>query len=349
MNLWRVEPFDPATASDEDLAGLYAVEVALETEALPGEPVAPLEHTVAGLRHTYPFEVRKVWVVRQGGIAAFGSCSYRDLPQNRHHADVTVAVHPELRGLGFGSALIGRAVEAARRWGCTVLDFEARVGGQGEPFRRSLGAERRLIERHSRCRTAGIERDRLDGWVRRAGERAAGYSLVGWDGPCPEELLDAFVALKGVMNTAPLERFEWDDERATPEECRGREATAAARRLATWTLCARHDGSGEVVGYTELELPATWPQIAEQGDTGVWPKHRDRGLGRWLKAVNALRLLDERPEVEFIDTWNAGSNDAMLGINVAMGFEPLENCGAWQAQTAAVARALARRRHPAAS
>ncbi|HKY75356.1 MAG TPA: hypothetical protein VJS45_04400, partial [Acidimicrobiia bacterium] len=74
-----------------------------------------------------------------------------------------------------------------------------------------------------------------------------------------------------------------------------------------------------------------------------------RGLGRWLKAVNALRLLDERPDVEFIDTWNAGSNEAMLGINVAMGFAPLENWGDWQASTNEVAAALERHRHREAS
>jgi mycothiol synthase len=346
--LWPVEPLDPVTASDGDLAGLHALDVALELEALPGEPVAPLTHSVAGYRHVLPFVVRKGWVVRQAGasgeIVAGGSASYVDVPENRNHAHVWVAVHPEVRGLGLGSALLGEAVKAARRWGCTVLDLEARVGGPGESFLRSIGAERRIISRRSRCRTADLDRTLLESWVRRAGERAAGYSLVAWDERCPEDLLDAFVALKGVMNTAPLEAFEWDDERLTAEQWRAMEAREAARGLTTWLLCARHDGSGELAGYTELFLSATWPEKAGQGDTGVWPKHRDRGLGRWLKAINALRLLDERPEVVFIDTWNAGSNEAMLGINEAMGFRPLENWGGWQAGTDAVAEALRRQR-----
>jgi mycothiol synthase len=353
MSVWPIEPLNPATASDGDLAGLHALETALELEALPGEPVAPLEHTVAELRNAPPFRVREGWVVRQGGsspeIVAWGSASYADVPENRNHAHVWLAVHPEVRGLGLGSALLDRAVEAARRWGCTVLDLEARVGGPGEPFLRAIGAERRLIERQSRCRTADIDRQLLEGWVRRAGERAAGYSLVAWDGPCPDELLDAFVELKGVMNTAPLEAFEWEDERVTAEQWRAIEAAWAARGSEPWYVCARHDDSGELAGYTELVLTATWPQMAAQGDTGVWPKHRERGLGRWLKAVNALRLLDERPEVEFIDTWNAGSNEAMLGINVAMGFRPLENWGDWQVSTDAVAAALERRRRLEAS
>jgi GNAT superfamily N-acetyltransferase len=353
MSLWPIEPLDPATASDGDLAGLHALDVALESEALPGEPVAPLEHTVAGYRHVVSFRVRKGWVVRQGGsqgeIAAFASCSYGDMPENRHHAGFDVAVHPAVRGMGLGSALLGRVVEAARRWGCTVLDTAARVGGPGEPFLRSMGAERRLIDRRSRCRTAHIDRHLLEGWVRRAGERGAGYSLIAWDGLCPEELLMPYVELKGVMNTAPLEAFDWDDDRLTAERWRSIEAKDAARGTATWVLCARHDDSGELAGYTELAFPATWPQAAWQEDTGVWPKHRERGLGRWLKAVNALRLLDEHPEAEFIETWNAGSNEAMLGINVAMGFRPLENWGSWQAGTDAVARALRRRRRLEAS
>src|SRR2546429_4360901 len=178
MSLWPVQPFDPVTASDGDLAALHVLDVALETEALPGEPVAPLAHSVARYRHALPFDVRRGWVVRQGGssgeIVARGAASYTDVPENRHHADVWVGVHPEVRGLGLGSVLLGRAVEAARGWGCTVLDFEARVGGAGEPFLRSIGAERRMVERRSRCRTAEIDRDLLEGWVRRAGRRAPG-------------------------------------------------------------------------------------------------------------------------------------------------------------------------------
>jgi mycothiol synthase len=353
MSLWPLEPLDPATASDDDLAALAALDALLELEALPGEPVAPPAHSLNTFRHRLPFRIREGWIVRQGSgsgeIVAWGTVSYNDVPENRNHAAIWLAVHPEVRGLGLGSVLLDRAVKTAGRWGCTMLDFEARVGGPGEPFLRSVGAELRLIERRSRCRTADIDRDLLGSWVRRAGERAAGYSLVGWDGPCPGEMLPAFVELKGVMNTAPLEAFEWDDERITPEQWRQIEATNAARRIETWQLCARHDDSGELAGYTELAFPTLWPAAAWQEDTGVWPKHRDRGLGRWLKAANALRLLDERPEVDFIDTWNAGSNEAMLGINVAMGFEPLENWGDWQAGTAAVAEALSRRRRPEAS
>jgi hypothetical protein len=49
-----------------------------------------------------------------------------------------------------------------------------------------------------------------------------------------------------------------------------------------------------------------------------------------VKAVNALRLLDERPDVAFVMTENAGSNDAMLSINHAMGFRSAGHVEEWQ-------------------
>jgi hypothetical protein len=49
-----------------------------------------------------------------------------------------------------------------------------------------------------------------------------------------------------------------------------------------------------------------------------------------MKAVNALRMLDERPDVVAIDTWNADVNAAMLSINQAMGFRPLTEWREWE-------------------
>ncbi|MGI8792732.1 MAG: hypothetical protein ACR2H3_06105 [Acidimicrobiales bacterium] len=41
-------------------------------------------------------------------------------------------------------------------------------------------------------------------------------------------------------------------------------------------------------------------------------------------------MIDERLNVEYIDTWNAFSNAPMLGINDAMGFRVVGAYGAWQ-------------------
>jgi hypothetical protein len=70
--------------------------------------------------------------------------------------------------------------------------------------------------------------------------------------------------------------------------------------------------------------------LAVQGDTGVEPVHRNRGLGRWSKATNVLRLLEERPDTQVVETWHAGVNAPMLTINDAMGFRPVAECQEWR-------------------
>jgi mycothiol synthase len=329
-----IEELDPTTAGDDELAAVWALEAALEREALPQEPVFPVEQALVGYRHKPPYQHRRWWLARQDGrVLAQAACAYNDLPENRSHALVNVMVAPEARRAGLGTALFRLALDAAEAWDCTLLDLEARVGGPGEAFLRRLGAELALVSRRSVCRFDDLDRSLLESWVRRARERAAGYSVVRWDGPCPDHLLDAYAEVKHVMNTAPLEALEREEDRFTPQLCRATEGTRDAQGYDWSTVCVRHDGSGELVGYTDVIFPRYWPAMTHQEDTGVWPEHRNRGLGRWIKAVMALRILDERPAVRRMETWNAGSNQAMLDINVAMGFRPLENWGEWQLET----------------
>jgi hypothetical protein len=170
----------------------------------------------------------------------------------------------------------------------------------------------------------------LEGWVARAAERAQDYELLRWDGPCPEEYAEAFVNEQNVMNTAPIDDLEYEDEVFTVARLRDREAMQAHRRIDQITRVARHVPSGEFVGHSDVWLPQRWPTKAYQNDTGVYPALREKGLGRWLKAQMLLDLMDERPQLDNISTWNAGSNDAMLGINYAMGFKTVTEFGEHQ-------------------
>ena len=199
-----------------------------------------------------------------------------------------------------------------------------------------VGAVRGSVERKSRMVLADVDRAMLEGWVAKARERAQGYSLLAWDGPVPEEYLERYVQLTMVMNTAPRDDLDVEDWVHTPERQRENEERYAAKGFRRWTLVARHDDSDELAGYTEFEFPPAHPDVVWQEATAVDPKHRDKGLGRWLKAANALRLLDEKPEVRHVDTWNAFSNGPMLGINIAMGFEVVNTFAAYQIETAAL-------------
>jgi mycothiol synthase len=135
--------------------------------------------------------------------------------------------------------------------------------------------------------------------------------------------------MRSVMNTAPKAKGV-DDIAVTPDQVRANQEAHIRRGGWGWTVCACHEPSGRLVGFTELSGFSYRPWLAEQGDTGVHPDHRNRGLGRWMKAVNGLRLLDEKPEVSVLETWNADVNAPMLSINDTMGFRPVAEWQEWR-------------------
>jgi GNAT superfamily N-acetyltransferase len=110
----------------------------------------------------------------------------------------------------------------------------------------------------------------------------------------------------------------------------------AQRGIERWTLALRDTATGALAGFTEVMWDPGKPAILEQGFTAVWPHYRNRGLGRWLKAVMLERVLAERPQVRYIHTGNADSNAAMLKINHDLGFQPYQAENLWQVDLARV-------------
>ncbi|CAN5864168.1 hypothetical protein BH24ACT3_BH24ACT3_15810 [soil metagenome] len=327
--------FDPRTAAEATLAATHAVLSASERREDPEVPPMPLAELVATSRHERSF-------VRDPCLLVVDSeepIALVRLHLNDYRPEIAgLEVH--LRSLDRVDLVVGplrEAARAAQEAGCRSVIASVPRGSPVEARLAGLGFTLGMVERISRLRTADLDRELLESWVTRAAERAREYSLVGWDGACPDEWLDRFVPLRMVMNTAPTEDLDWPEETSTVDRLRASEESLAAIGHRFWILAARHDPTDALVGYTQVGLNGHRPALAEQGDTAVDPAHRDRGLGRWLKAVMALRLLDEAPEVEIIDTGNAESNAPMLGINVAMGFRPHARHGAWQAPVAILA------------
>jgi GNAT superfamily N-acetyltransferase len=325
MAVVTIEELDRLSVDGATLVQLAELTTIEERELAPDDPPVEVAEEADELGVLPTFQERFLWVARDpdGRLLGRATLDVEHREENHHLAEVALVVRPEARRQGIGRRLLDAAAERARAAGRTTLVTYGAAAGDGAAAARSLGAEAVLDERISRLRTAELDRSLLEGWVARAPERAAGYSLVAWDGACPDELLERFGTVMAVMNTAPRGDVDMEDEAFPPELIRDFEASLARKGMTVWTVAARHDATGELAGYTALFFPKHRPWYAEQGDTGVDPVHRDKGLGRWLKATNLLRLLDERPEVLAVDTGNATSNAPMLNINVALGFRPL--------------------------
>jgi mycothiol synthase len=342
-----IEEFDPTTAPEDEFRARWEVITRLDAEMEPESPATPFEKHREWMLDRPSFHRPKYWTAwdaERRDILGYGYLDLEYVETNRHLSWIGIGVEAGARRRGIGTALLGAIAEAAAADGRTMLGVGSIEGTDGDRFCEAVGFDRKATERKSRLTMANVDRAMLESWVAKAGERAADYELVAFDDRCPDELLDAFVDLKLVTNTAPRDDLEMEDNVETPERYRESEAKALARGDTWWRLIARHRPTGELAGFTEFFFtPYASEEVAWQGWTAVRPTHRDRGIGRWLKAVNCLRLMDEQPGVRFVDTWNAFSNGPMLGINIEMGFELIRGYNEWQAPTDRLASAVKER------
>ena len=342
----RIEEFDPTTATDDEFRARWEVTVALDRELQPENPITPFDKHRKQLADPPSFQRPRHWTVfdaERDQPVGIGTLWLEYTESNRHLAWFDLNLVPDARRQGAGTELLGRIAEAAALDGRTILGGGTIEGTAGDAFAEALGFEKKATERKSRLSVADIDRGMLEGWVERAAERAADYELVAFDDRCPDDLLEEYVALYHVTNTAPRDDLDMEDEVMTPERWREQETKAIENGDTCWVLLARHRDSGALAGFTQIFFAPYSDDVAWQGWTAVHPDHRDRGLGRWVKAANAIRLLDERPAVQHVDTWNAFSNAPMLGINIEMGFKLLRGYNDWQAPTDRLASAVKER------
>lgn len=300
---------------------MFAVATRIEQEDVPEPPWVPVSEWVAELRADAGIQDRADWLVRDaaGAPIAVGHFYANRTGENRHRAKLVVQVVPAARRQGIGTQLLRLAARSALDAGRTVVQTWTPADSAGAAFADAFGITAEDELELNRLRAAEVDPGLLQRWIDRAAERAADYELVGWDGRCPTDLREAYAAAREVMNTSP-QISDHVDEVFTVEKLDELEGSWEESGVPWSTLCARHVPTGHLAGYTELTFSAEEPALAYQGDTAVDPAHRERGIGRWLKAALLRQALEEHPALQVVDTYNAGSNDAMLAINRALGF-----------------------------
>ena len=323
--------FVPVAADDEAaLREWFDLRRAIGAVDLPGDPPIGWALHTGMLRHPWPGTENQAFLVRREGVLVGWLGLFLPHTENVEAATIEVQVAATHRRQGVGRAIVAEAKRRVADLGRTRLLCEV-TGPAAEAFATGRGARMVLADTQRRLDLTTVDDERLDGLLADAVAHSAGYSLLQWTGPTPEEHLAAVAALESRMTTdAPMDDLQWEQEVFDVDRMRSRDAVMTARRNRAYTTAARHDASGGVVGTTMLTVADGVDGFAGQWQTIVEPEHRGHRLGMLLKVANLRYLQQHEPAVSFIDTWNADSNAPMLRVNVEMGFVPVRGWGEWE-------------------
>lgn len=262
-----------------------------------------------------------------GPVVGVGLLEY-PLLENPHSAEISIAVHPEHRRRGAGTAIVEAMVERAavndRRTLNSIVDVPLGGGAHASgPFARKLGFVPTLTgnKRHLHL---PLEQARVDGLreVIAAAPHASDYRTLTFETPWPAEFHSDECALLRVMSTdEPAGDDERQAEHWDEERLRENDELITARQARKLAAVAQHIPSGRLVAMTELLLAHDTPEQSWQMITVVHPDHRGHRLGLAIKVANIEFLAERAPAVRIIETGNASVNEPMIGVNDLLGFE----------------------------
>jgi mycothiol synthase len=344
-NQFTIREFRAMEATDVEFAALQLYENAVRAERTPEDPPKSVAAVRADWQSMPPFlqvRVWQVWDAAETAVIAQGLIAIMNTEENQHLAQVSIGVLPAYRRQGFARQLLALIVAEADKANRRLLvgNTNGRVPA-GEQFMERLGGSRGLATHINQLALAELDHSLLDRWLEAGQRQSADFALGLWVGAYPEEQLAEIVALHEVMNQQPHDDLDVEDFRLTGEQLRQIEANLMAQGIERWTFYVQEKATGKLAGYTEAMFLPERPAVASQGDTGVFPAYRSRGMGRWLKGAMLAKILAERPSVQFIRTGNADSNAAMLKINRELGFKPHLSQTIWQIETEKVRDYLA--------
>jgi mycothiol synthase len=333
MAMIDLKRFNPETASHEEFVAVNKYGNLLRAESRPDNPPRSLESTIKSMKtwKNFPKVDVHLWYIWKGSdiIASFGgNVSFYD--ENRHLMGGDINVLPEHRRKGIATQILPKIVEIAEANNRTLfISGTDSMVPAGHTFAEKLGMDKGLETHTNQLVLADVDKGLLETWITQAKTKAADFELGLWLNEYPENEIEAICKFFEVMNDAPRGDLQIEDGTIKPEDLRQGETSMNARGIKRWVLYARHK-SGELAGFTETYFDPENPENLGQGNTGVVPKYRGHGLGRWLKAVMIQKVFAERPIVKRIRTGNADSNKHMLAINHDLGFKPYIAETVWQ-------------------
>lgn len=253
--------------------------------------------------------------------AAYLDLRYPDDGTNPSVLNISIGVLPKHRRKGIATALLGRAAQSARDLDRVTLAGEVSdTVPAAAKFIEAIGARKTLDMHHNVVGIADLDLEMLQRWQREGPDRAPGYSVTVVEGMYPDDLLDGMAHLYLVLERDAPMPDGWEPRNWTGEFVKSW-LENFLKGIDAITAIAVEDASGTPVGMSQLGRRPTDETTWFVTTTMVDPEHRGRALGKWLKAAACLAALQRWPAAVWMETGNAFTNEPMLGINHAMGFQ----------------------------
>lgn len=306
-------------------------ELVRSTETPELAPV-PEDRYAGALEHPPPNSEYRCYTAVDDGTVLGQTWVYLPNDENAHYAEAELAVHPDHRRRGVGTALLDHFLQLARDERRSELVIRVRAAVEGGPSRPDTGA--RFLEKHGFTKAlTEIDRSlRIDAIDPQAEQRlwdtsiaaAEGYEIVSWIGRCPEEYVEGLGRIDSqIFAEVPLGELDLRPRTVDADFVRTREDRAEAKGDILVRTIAVHRASGDLAANT-LIYAHEGEEHAGQAITIVDPAHRGHRLGLLTKLANLRQLREHHGHVTTIWTGNADNNANMVAINDQMGFRPVD-------------------------
>jgi len=306
---------------EASIAAYVAIENACLVDAPWWHPSTVYRQTMM-MRHGWDGEPGRHFLVRvDGADEAVGRAGlYTSEYDNRDLAWIDLAILPEQRRQGYGARAMRLVFDIAGSMGRTKVGWFGWEGERTRGFAKALGFEPKSVAVNRRQHLSQLEPGLADRLYVGAEPHARDYELLRIVAPTPDDLLPSLAEATAAINDAPLDDIEMEDEVFTADRIRAYEHAQLASGFRFYRIVARHRASGELAGLSIVTVDSQDPRIGHQHDTSVVRGRRGHRLGQLLKADMLRWLAEAEPQLETVDTFNAESNDHMIGVNELLGY-----------------------------
>lgn len=349
--LWIPDSLDGPDAADFLAAVEVGRKVRMQTWGSDDLAYSPLEKL---LEMADPYERQVILVAKVDGVIVGTADVALPLADNLDLAEFTLDILPEFQGRGVGRQLLEAAEHLARDEGRRTILIDTNhpgasladsAAGQLIPgsgmgfvplnsreveFAQHTGYTLQHIEQFSSCALPLDSKVVADLQAEAEEANAGRYRLHHWTDRCPDQWLEAVVALENRAG-------EGSSPGAGDEELvfdggilREAEEVAIAQGRRTVVTAVEHIATGSLAGLTTISVLALRPDVVFQDDTVVLAEHRGNKLGLLIKVANMERLTEQFPDARVLYTWNAPENRYLLTVNQQLGFTTAGVTGIWQ-------------------